>query len=174
MPRAKNGSLTKIGVVWQKSDFWTKNRNFGPKKRRSLFDSNHVLATPGKSCSKKKVGFFCKRLHSHTGQKQACTRITLFVDMPKMAQNRGKWLLITTKVKLFFRPDKTRKKILMVQPVLMKMKMMLGVDLKPLGIFSSLWTQTGPWSDTASYGNLQSMQKPNEQWTMTKIVKLGN
>ena len=30
MPRAKNGSLTKIGVVWQKSDFWTKNRNFGP------------------------------------------------------------------------------------------------------------------------------------------------
>ena len=30
-------------------------------------------------------------------------------------------------------------------------KMMLGVDLKPLGIFSSLRTQTGPWSDTASY-----------------------
>ena len=32
MPRAKNGSLTKIGV-WQKSDFWTKNGNFGPKKK---------------------------------------------------------------------------------------------------------------------------------------------
>ena len=32
-------------------------------------------------------------------------------------------------------------------------KMMLGVDLKPLGFFSSLWTQTGPWSDTASYAN---------------------
>ena len=28
---------------------------------------------------------------------------------------------------------------------------MLGVDLKPLGIFSSLRTQTRPWSDTASY-----------------------
>ena len=32
MVRAKNGSSTKIGVVWQKSDFWTKNQNFGPKK----------------------------------------------------------------------------------------------------------------------------------------------
>ena len=30
-------------------------------------------------------------------------------------------------------------------------KIMLGFDLKPLGTFSSLWTQTGPWSDTASY-----------------------
>ena len=29
--------------------------------------------------------------------------------------------------------------------------MMLGVDSKPLGILSSLRTQTGPWSDTASY-----------------------
>ena len=36
MPRAKNGSSTKIGVIWQKSDFWTKNRNFGPKKRLPL------------------------------------------------------------------------------------------------------------------------------------------
>ena len=35
--RAKNGSSTKIGVIWQKSDFLAKNRNFGPKKRRSLF-----------------------------------------------------------------------------------------------------------------------------------------
>merc|ERR1712209_34485 len=57
MPRAKNGSSTKIGVVWQKLDFWAKNRNFGPKKRRSLFYSNHVLATTGKSCSKKKSAF---------------------------------------------------------------------------------------------------------------------
>ena len=57
MPRAKNGSLTKIGVVWQKSDFWTKNRNFGPKKRHLLFARNHVLATTGKSCSKKKSAF---------------------------------------------------------------------------------------------------------------------
>ena len=53
----KNKSLTKIGVVWQKLDFWTKNRNFGPKKRRPLLNSNHVLATTGKSCSKKKSAF---------------------------------------------------------------------------------------------------------------------
>ena len=57
MPRAKNGSSTKIGVVWQKSDFWTKNRNIGPKKRHTLFNPNHVLATTGKSCSKKKSAF---------------------------------------------------------------------------------------------------------------------
>ena len=55
-PRATNGSLTKIGVVWQKLDFWTKNRDFGPKKN-SLLYPNHVLATTGKSCSKKKVAF---------------------------------------------------------------------------------------------------------------------
>ena len=30
--RATNGPLTKIGVVWQKSDFWAQNRDFGPKK----------------------------------------------------------------------------------------------------------------------------------------------
>ena len=47
MLRAKNGSSTKIGVVWQKSDFWTKNRNFGPKKKESLLYSNHVLAQLG-------------------------------------------------------------------------------------------------------------------------------
>ena len=49
MPRAKNGSSTKIGVVWQKSDFLAKNRNFGPKKRHSLFSPKHVLATTGVS-----------------------------------------------------------------------------------------------------------------------------
>ena len=32
-----------------------KNWIFGPKKRRSLFYSNHVLATTGKSCSKIKI-----------------------------------------------------------------------------------------------------------------------
>ena len=57
MTRAKNGSSTKIGVVWQKLDFWAKNRNFGPKKRRSLLYPNHVLATTEKSCSKKKGPF---------------------------------------------------------------------------------------------------------------------
>ena len=39
------------------SDFWAKNRNFGSKKEVSLFNSNHVLATTGKSCSKKKSAF---------------------------------------------------------------------------------------------------------------------
>ena len=60
MSRAKNGSSTKIGVVWQKSDFLAKNQNFGPKKRHSLFNPNHVLATTGKSCSKKK-GCLCPK-----------------------------------------------------------------------------------------------------------------
>ena len=55
--RAKNGSLIKIGVVWQKLDFWTKNRNFGHKKKDSLSSPNHVLAKTGKSCSKKKSAF---------------------------------------------------------------------------------------------------------------------
>ena len=57
MVRAKNGSLTKIGVVWQKSDFWTKNQNFGPKKKESLLYPNYVLATTRKRCSKKKSAF---------------------------------------------------------------------------------------------------------------------
>ena len=56
-PRATNGLLTKIGVVWEKSDFLAKNRDFGPKKRVPLLYSNHVLATTGKSCSKKKRAF---------------------------------------------------------------------------------------------------------------------
>ena len=41
---------------------------------------------------------FCKRLPSHTGQEQACSRISrfrsfvcLFVTMPTMAQYTGKW-----------------------------------------------------------------------------------
>ena len=44
MSRAKNGSSTKIGVVWQKSDFLAKNWNFGPKKRESLLYPNHWVA----------------------------------------------------------------------------------------------------------------------------------
>ena len=57
MPRAKDGSSTKIGFVWQKLDFLAKNRNFGPKKEVPLLGIHHVLATTGKSCSKKKVAF---------------------------------------------------------------------------------------------------------------------
>ena len=55
MPRAKNGLLTKIEVVWKKSDFWTKNRIFGPKKRGPLLRANHVLATTKKVVQRKKV-----------------------------------------------------------------------------------------------------------------------
>ena len=51
------GHQPKIGGLWQKSDFWAKNRNFGPKKEVPLFAPNHVLATTGKSCSKKKRAF---------------------------------------------------------------------------------------------------------------------
>ena len=37
--------------------FQARARNFGPKKRHPLFNSNHVLATTGKNCSKKKSAF---------------------------------------------------------------------------------------------------------------------
>ena len=32
-PRATNGLLAKIGVVWQKLDFWAKIEILGPKKK---------------------------------------------------------------------------------------------------------------------------------------------
>ena len=54
MPRAKNGSLTKIGVVWQKSDFWTKNRNFGPKKKAPTFSSSPCSGHDRKKLFKEK------------------------------------------------------------------------------------------------------------------------
>ena len=44
-------------VPWQKTDFLAKNRIFRTKKRLHL-DSNHVLATTGKSCANKKVPYF--------------------------------------------------------------------------------------------------------------------
>ena len=40
----------------EKSDFCTKNRNFGPKKK-PLLRAHHVLTTTEKSCSKKKSAF---------------------------------------------------------------------------------------------------------------------
>ena len=46
-----------ISCVWQKSDFSAIPRNFGPKKKHTLLNPNHVLATTGKSCLKKKVAF---------------------------------------------------------------------------------------------------------------------
>ena len=49
--RVKNwGRMAKIGFFGQKPKFWA------PKKN-SLLGANHVLATTGKSCSKKKVAF---------------------------------------------------------------------------------------------------------------------
>ena len=39
-----------IGFLDQKPKFWA-------QKRHTLFNSNHVLATTGKSCSKKKSAF---------------------------------------------------------------------------------------------------------------------
>ena len=64
---------------------------------------------------------YCKRLPSHTGQEQACSRITqlvlVVVTMPKMAQYTGKWLFTAPKVKPFPRPYQTRKEEWLVQPV---------------------------------------------------------
>ena len=51
------GHQPKLGSYGKKLDFWAKNQTFGQKKRHSLFNPNHVLATTEKSCSKKKVAF---------------------------------------------------------------------------------------------------------------------
>ena len=45
-----------FGIVWQNWIFRPKTEILGPKKH-TLLNSNHVLATTGKSCSKKKVAF---------------------------------------------------------------------------------------------------------------------
>ena len=53
------GPITKR-LIWDrmaKLDFSAKNRDFGPKKKHTLLNSNHVLATTGKSSSKKKSAF---------------------------------------------------------------------------------------------------------------------
>ena len=55
MVMAKNGSLTKIGVVWQKSYFWTKNRNFGPKKESHFLTLTMFWPRPEKVVQRKKV-----------------------------------------------------------------------------------------------------------------------
>ena len=65
---------------------------------------------------------YCKRLPSHIGQEQACSRITWLSFVRSFVCHHAKNgpiqrkmvidcpLVITSKVKLFFRPDKTRKK----------------------------------------------------------------
>jgi len=57
MLRAKNGSSTKIGVVWQKLDFLAKNRNCRPKKSDHFLILTMFWPLPKKSCPKKKVAF---------------------------------------------------------------------------------------------------------------------
>ena len=57
MPRVNNGPSTKVGVIWQNSDLWAKNWNFGLKKKKSLLYSNHVMATTEKNCTRKKVAY---------------------------------------------------------------------------------------------------------------------
>ena len=42
--------MAKFGFVGQKLKFWA-------QKKKSLLYSNHVMATTGKNCSKKKVAF---------------------------------------------------------------------------------------------------------------------
>ena len=44
------GRMAKIGFFGQKPRFWA-------QKKHTLLGGNHVLATTGKSCSKKKVAF---------------------------------------------------------------------------------------------------------------------
>ena len=57
MPKAKNGSLTKIVVVWQKLDFWTKKRNFGPKKNGPTFSNSPCSGHDWKKLFKEKSAF---------------------------------------------------------------------------------------------------------------------
>jgi hypothetical protein len=49
--------LPKNGVPYEKTDFRAEIRIFGAKKKSSLFNRSHVLATTGQSCQKKKVPF---------------------------------------------------------------------------------------------------------------------
>ena len=41
----------------KKTDFWAEIQIFGAKKKHTLLNSNHVLATTGQSCAKEKVPF---------------------------------------------------------------------------------------------------------------------
>ena len=48
------GHQRNLGSYGKNRIFGPKTEILGPKNRHSLFNSNHVLATTGKSCSKKK------------------------------------------------------------------------------------------------------------------------
>jgi len=109
----------------------------------------------------------CKRLPSHIGQEQACSRITwLFVRLfvchhAKNGPIRRKMvidypLVITSKVKLFFRPDKTRKKKWMVQPVFcivdagsrFKLTATLTYGIQTRGISNQTWVFMNPHNNS--------------------------
>ena len=49
--------MRKNRFSYEKMDFRAEIRIFGAKKKNSLLDSNHVLATTGQSCAKEKVPF---------------------------------------------------------------------------------------------------------------------
>ena len=51
------GHRPKLGSYGKNLIFWPKTEILGPKKRHSLLGIHHVLATTGKSCSKKKGPF---------------------------------------------------------------------------------------------------------------------
>ena len=51
------GLWPKLGSYGKNRIFWPKTKILGPKKKVTLLRFHHVLATPGKSCSKKKVAF---------------------------------------------------------------------------------------------------------------------
>ena len=51
------GHQPKLGSYGKNRLFGPKTKILGLKKRESLFKPNHILATTGKSCSKKKSAF---------------------------------------------------------------------------------------------------------------------
>ena len=57
MNRLQTGRRPKLGSQGKNRIFRPKTKILGPPKKRSLLSPNHVLATTGKSCSKKKVAF---------------------------------------------------------------------------------------------------------------------
>ena len=57
MPRVNNGPSTKVGVIWQNSDLWAKNWNFGLKKRSHFCTLTMLWPRPKKNCSRKKVAY---------------------------------------------------------------------------------------------------------------------
>ena len=60
-PRATNRPVTKIGVIWQKSDFLAKNRDFGPKKSAHFWGLAMFWPRSEKVVQKKSV--LCPKYH---------------------------------------------------------------------------------------------------------------